>query len=88
MERKLSTTEDVGEGKATQDSQKPSEPTDSAPRCLLGPLRRRLFRGFQGVNHKCGSVLFGFIEPCALNHFTPFWRFENLGYGHYGAAGL
>src|SRR6516164_11835593 len=46
VERKLSSTEDVGEGKATQDSQNQSEPTASAPRCLLGPLRCRLFRSF------------------------------------------
>ena len=25
-------------------------------------LHRRLFRGFQGVNYKCGSVLFGLIS--------------------------
>jgi hypothetical protein len=46
-------------------------PLPDAQRCLSG--------GFQGINHKCGPV---FIEPSALNHFTPFWRFEKLGCGH------
>jgi hypothetical protein len=27
-----------------------------------------------------------FIEPSALNHFMPFWRFEKFGYGHLSAA--
>jgi len=88
VERKLSSTEDVGRGRQLKTPKTNQNPTASAPRCLLGPLRCRFFRSFQGVNHKCGSVLFGFIEPSALNHFAPIWRFEKFGYGHHGAAGL
>ena len=46
-----------------------------------------LFRGFQGVNYKCGLVLpLSFIGPSARNHFAPFWRFEKFGYDHPSAA--
>jgi hypothetical protein len=75
MERKLSSAEDVGEGKVAQDTQ-----TRQKQQLL------RLFRDFQGFNHKCGPVLFGFIDPSALNHFTPFWRFEKFGHGHQSTA--
>ena len=76
MALKLFSAEDVGEGE--DNFKNPPGPTASAPRCLLDPLRRRLFRNFQGVNHKCGPVLFGSIEPSALDHFTPFWDLKNL----------
>jgi hypothetical protein len=52
----------------------------------LPEAQRCLSRGFQGVNYKCGPVLFRSIEPGALNHFTPIWGFENPGYGHRSAA--
>jgi hypothetical protein len=53
----------------------------------LPKAQRCRFCDFQGIRYKCSPVLsWFFIKPNTLNHFTPFWRFENLGYSHLSAA--
>ena len=88
VERKLSSTEDVGEGKATQDSQNQSE-SDSF--CASMSVRSSSLSLLPQLPRSQSQMRLGALwvyEPSALNHFAPFWRFEKFGYGHHGAAGL